>query len=346
MFRVIATIAFFVLTVCSLCSCQRNHHTVTRAFYYWKTTYNPTTYELNALQQLQVQKMYIRLFDVDWSNATKQAYPVATIRMPDAKGTTFDFVPVIFITQKTLTNLSAKNIPELSERINSLAQAVCSQSAIRPTEIQIDCDWTAKTKDAYFQLLTALKTQPFFSGKTLSCTIRMHQVKYTTSSGIPPVDKGLLMCYNMGNMKKPGTHNSILDADVAKSYLSGIDRYPLPLDIALPLFSWSILFRDKQFVGILRDVYPPALEGSGLFRKLDANRFQCMQDTVWQGYTLAKNDLIHFEEPSQSTIAEIAAYTAKRVGNEKLNVIFFSCDSITLSKHSVHDLEAVYDSYL
>ncbi len=59
-----------------------------------------------------------------------------------------------------------------------------------PREIQIDCDWTERTRNAYFQLLTALKREPFLQGKILSATIRLHQVKYVQRSGIPPADRG------------------------------------------------------------------------------------------------------------------------------------------------------------
>ena len=36
-----------------------------RAVYHWKTTFNPTEYELQWLRDHKVQRMYLRLFDVD-----------------------------------------------------------------------------------------------------------------------------------------------------------------------------------------------------------------------------------------------------------------------------------------
>jgi hypothetical protein len=51
--------------VCFSYSCKKEHHTVTRGFYYWKSIYRPSAYELKTLGKLQVHKMYIRFFDVD-----------------------------------------------------------------------------------------------------------------------------------------------------------------------------------------------------------------------------------------------------------------------------------------
>lgn len=45
------------------------------------------------------------------------------------------------------------------------------------------------------------------------------------------------MCYNTGDIDSPGESNSILDLEDAKKYLQGKHRaYPLPLDVALPVF--------------------------------------------------------------------------------------------------------------
>ena len=321
----------FVLALSTLVSCQHRQHEVTRGFYYWKTRYEITEYEKKTLENLGVRKMYIRLFDVD---------------LPYTPDTTLLYVPVIFITQKTLNNINRNNIEELSDRINKLTAAVCTQWGMRTDEVQIDCDWTSKNKDAYFALLQSLRRRSFFAGKLLSCTIRMHQVKYTVTSGIPPADKGVLMCYNMGTMKKPGTQNSILDNDLAKQYLKQIENYPLKLDIALPLFSWSLLFHEKQFAGIMRGISPEMLTDILLFRKEQENLYRCRKDTVVMGYTLQKNDVIRNEQVSQNALKEIARYTSQRIRNNALNVIFFSCDSIILSKYPPDELEAIYNSYL
>ena len=338
--------AFVLLCLCCfLFACNKQHHTVSRGFYYWKTIYKPTGYELEKLHMLQVSKMYIRLFDVDWEPQSRQPIPIAPLQLPPKADSAFSFIPVVFITQRTLAHLREKGIASLAQSIDRLTAAMCSSVDIRPPEVQIDCDWTSANKELYFKLLSELKRQPFIKGKTLSCTIRMHQVKYTTSSGIPPADKGMLMCYSMGDMKKTGVRNSILDVDEAKEYLRRINTYPLPLDIALPIFQWCILFRGQKFVGIMLDVSPEAVRASKLFVHTDANIYSCKTDTTWQGFSLRAKDELRVESPSYQALMDIASYTSKQILRPEVNILLFSCDSITLSKYSMNELESVYNSY-
>ena len=66
----------------------------------------------------------------------------------------------------------------------------------------------------------------------LSATIRLHQLKFIGESGIPPVDKGLLMCYNMGDLHRLRISNSILETAELKKYIKQLSVYPLKLDVA------------------------------------------------------------------------------------------------------------------
>lgn len=345
MLRYFSRLLFVTLFCAVFAGCKRRHHVITPAFYYWKTVYSPSTLEQKTTMRLGTKLTYLRLFDVDTDPGATDAYPVGLVRVNKQPDSKIQYIPVIFVTQRTLHKLPVQKMTSLAHKIARLTEITCENAGIVPRELQIDCDWTAGTREKYFRLLSELKKEPFMAGKLLSCTIRLHQVKYTTSSGIPPVDRGALMCYNVGNLKKPGTQNSILDAELAEKFLSHMGTYPLPLDIALPLFSWSLLFRSGQFAGILRDIDVADITASGLFRKTGDGRYACRKDTMWRGQQFRKGDVIRYEASERQDLLEVAAYTSQHVHNDSLRVIFFSCDSITLSKHSVHDLEKVLDCY-
>ena len=342
-----ALILISLLLVAVVLSCTHTpNRKVTRAFYYWKTVYKPTQYEQQRLNELKAQHIYLRLCDMDWNHQTGEPYPLAVVRIPNTIPSTTTIIPVVFVTQATLNNVARNKVHDLSLRIASIIQTICSEASINPTEVQIDCDWTSTNKTTYFALLRALKQHPYMAGKLLSCTIRMHQIKYTTSSGIPPADKGLIMCYNMGNTRKPGNHNSILDTKTAQQYLGGIGSYPLPLDVALPLFSWTLQFRDTRFVGIMRDVSPEMVKNSSLFELKNKNEYACLKDTTWSGYELRTGDRLRTESVPPIDLEKIAAYTARLLKNTEINIIFFSSDSLTLSKYHTNELETVYNTYL
>lgn len=331
-----------ISVLCFLVACRHTPHEVTRGFYYWKTIYRPGNAEIQALKQLHNKRIYIRLFDVDWDATKQTAMPIAPVRFSQPVDTAFTYIPVVFITQGTLTQIDSNGIRELAENIAAYTQQLCDDAHISTPEVQMDCDWTGSVKNKYFALLRLLKEQPYIKGKMLSCTIRMHQAKYVAQSGIPPVDKGMLMCYNMGDLKKYNTRNSILDVDEAKLFLKHLDTYPLPLDVALPLFSWCLVFRDQHFRGILRDVQPEEVSNCPLFRQKDNGKYQCITDSLWKGYLFKTGDIIRTENATFEDIERVARYTTAQIKNRDINVVFFDCDSINLSKYQTYELEKVY----
>ena len=337
-------IIMLISLLCVFNSCHPHHHTITKGFYYWKTNYKPTAYEEKRLNELGIQKMYVRLFDVDWDEQLHHSVPVAPVHLPDLPDTAISYVPVVFITQRVLGFANDSNISAIAGSINSLITTICPP-VMHINEVQIDCDWNSNTKDIYFKLLRRLRDQPFFKGRLLSCTIRLHQVKYTGSNGIPPVDRGMLMCYSMGDLKKYGPYNSILDISAARDYLKHIDTYPLQLDIALPLFRWCILFHEQKYKGILHDVQPADIKRSALFHNLSDNLYTCLHDTVWNGYTLLKDDVVRTEEVSFNDILRLGIITSRKLTNPTPNIVFFSSDSITLSKYANRQLEKIYLIY-
>lgn len=132
-------------------------------------------------------------------------------------------------------------------------------------EIQIDCDWTASTQEAYFKFLHILKEKAKDKQIQLSATIRLHQLSMTP----PPVDRGILMMYNTGDVKQLSCQKPILDMKDVAPYIQHLGSYPLPLSAAYPLFSWRVLFREGKFVGIMHadDDFPVLPNDSIVIRK-------------------------------------------------------------------------------
>ena len=105
------------------------------------------------------------------------------------------------------------------------------------SEIQIDCDYTLKSRKNYYEFLKEVKQA---WGQTLSTTIRLHQL----SMEAPPVDYGVLMIYNTGDPRKWEERNPILDIRDVQPYLKRLDSYPLPLAAAYPVYQWVRMIRN------------------------------------------------------------------------------------------------------
>lgn len=325
---------FFGLAGCN----NRPERQVQPSFYWWRTVFNPSPKELQTLRQYDVRNLYVKLFDVDWNMEKAAAEPVAKSIFSQRQPAGVAITPVVFITQEPLQKADSNSIPQLAVNIAKLLQSIATTDSLQlSNEVQIDCDWTAGTKDIYFHLLGQLKQQPFFKNKTLSATVRLHQLKFITQSGVPPVDKGLLMCYNMGNLRHPQTRNSIIDEDELKKYINNLNDYPLPLDVALPLFDWWVLFDGAQYKGIVREFQPV---GNG---NEPVIRFK--RDTVIGSYAFRAGQWLRHETSDATLVKACADRIAKKLKSKTPTVILYHLHEPLISKYTPDELESFFSSF-
>lgn len=307
-----------------------------RAFYYWKTSFSLSDSLRQSLNKLDVGHLYIKFFDVTWDARFEQAVPVALHDQKDAFPKGVQVTPVVFVTLEALKNTPVEKIPVLAVRISDLLKKLTHNSKKQLSgEVQLDCDWTAQTKDKYFNLLKELKKHPFLQAGTLSVTIRLHQVKYINENGIPPADRGLLMCYNMGNLRDPAARNSIIDPATFKSYTARLKDYPLALDIALPLFDWWVWFRKQEYYGLIHAGNLPGELADGKMTGFTA-------DTTINGYHFLAGDRLRHENSPMTSLIKIAETLPLKFRSGNTKLILFHLDSASLAKYTNHELEDIY----
>ena len=239
-----------LILIFTQCQQTKDIKKVERSFYYWKTVYSLSQEEKTLLDSLQASKLFIRYFDVDWDETTKQPIPKAPITFKNIPE--YKIVPVIFVTNKTMLNIHQKDLPQLAKNILYRIESLQTEQLPDFEEIQIDCDWSEKSRNNYFGLLLELKKIMGVS-KVITATIRLHQVKFSNRTGIPPVDKGVLMVYNMAALNDINTFNSIFDAEIIKQYTDNLGDYPLGLDLAFSIYNQNVLFRAGQYISVWRD---------------------------------------------------------------------------------------------
>lgn len=309
-----------------------------RSFYYWKTVFRLSPTEKETLQQLTIRQLYVKFFDVTWSREKSRPQPVAKsiFQQPPPEG--MQLAPVVFITQEPLQKATTGQLDTLAANIGRLLASMAANNALALTnEVQLDCDWTARTKDAYFHLLKRLRQEPFFRNKTISATIRLHQLKFISQNGVPPVNKGLLMCYNMGNLRHPQTKNSIIEEAELVKYIRNLDSYPLPLDVALPIFDWYILFEGNQYKGLVRDFSPPQ-------NSSQTDQLIFRHDTIINGYRFKAGQWLRHEKSNAAVVKECAERVSKNLRRQELTVILYHLDEQNLANYTQHELETFYNS--
>ena len=330
---------FFVLSVVAT-SC---HHAkkVTTSFYYWKTVYKTNQTEVAYVRHFNVHKLYVRVMDVDMDENGISPVPVSPIIFKDGLPDTIQIIPVVFIVNNILKNITKEKIIDLANKIVLFVNGKVQQAGKSTfNELQIDCDWTAATRDNYFYLLNSIKSNPGLKHKKLSVTLRLHQLKNQRSSGIPPVSRVMLMCYNMGNLRRYGNQNSILDLAELKKYANdNISVYPMPVDIGLPLFKWAVAFRNKAYIGISKRIKFVDLNNKNQFIFIGNNIYKAATDLP--AYGLNKADEIRWEDISVPALQATASYLSSLIKTDTLNVIYFHLDEEVVNSYKYGDLEKV-----
>jgi len=303
------------------------------AFYYWKTVFQLNERERELLHKSGNNHLYLRFFDVVWNNQEQQALPngVLTVQRP-LKG--FTVTPVVYITNQSLKNSSPAQMDSLAFKVNRLLSRLTAEQGLLYEHIQVDCDWSVDTRIKYFAFLRAFK---HITGKKLEATIRLHQVKYPERTGVPPVDKGVLMFYNMGRISA-GLHarNSIYNYEDAAAYTAALSNYHLPLDIALPLFSWSIQIRAGKVIQLYAKIGLQDLSDRKKFEPLPVHGdavhvFKALTSFYLKGAYVKKGDLFKFEDMDAESLARAAKQASEHLAPlENRNIIYYEISSINL----------------
>lgn len=323
--------------ICLLGCSDKKETEVQRSFYYWKSVYDPSANELALLSSLSVHKLYLKFFDVSWDKTSGRPLPVAQVRFPSNNPPALLFIPVVFLTNETLQETGYEKIDSLAQKLVNLMEEIAGANKLNlAPEVQVDCDWNQTTRKKYFRLLSTVRVHPFLQNKQLSATIRLHQVKFINESGIPPVDKGLLMCYNMGNLYRPEVKNSILDIHELEKYIGYLSDYPLQLDLALPLFDWYVWFRNNRFKGL---IHTPDISLEVKGRKL------FLKDTLVNGFSFEKGDWLRYEGSEIEEVKKAALLIRKKIKQEKITVVLYHLDEYNLKKYSPNEMESVFDSF-
>ena len=317
------------------------------SIYYWRTTFSLSEEEKDFLMTHGVNRIYMRFFDVEWVYSAKngeEVAPEATIRFNDTVPAEIDIVPTVYITTSAMEKMQTKE-KEYAEKIYKRVNAICKQNNIAFKEIQLDCDWTKGTRQPFFRLCEAMKRQ-LDSTKSLSSTIRLHQLIQSP----PPVDKGVLMVYNTGNLMEMTSDNSIFSRKDIEPYLrdNRLAEYSLPLDVAYPAYGWSVVYYPKEdkyyFDRIMRRTdfsrYPDLKRiASNLYEatsEVDFSEDETVYDKVYKNYR------IRVERPSASEIIEVKQMIDRQLKSKPHNNILYHLDESQLSHYSDNEISKIY----
>lgn len=349
-------IPVFTLLMTALASCSGTGaeiqpvHDEHNAAYYWKTVFHLDSADLAFLKKQDIKRVYLRMFDV-----TKDAYatdinektiPNASVKIGDSDYSLLtdsladmEFVPVVYITLDALKTMAGHEGVLASNIVNRIAN-MCSYNCLpNVQELQLDCDWTTSTEASFFALCDSVRN--CISRRQLpwriSSTIRLHQLQRKA----PPVDNGVLMVYNTGNFNDPNAENSIISVKDVKPYLKYLSDYPLHLDVAYPTYSWQLLFRKNQFMGLFNGA---DLADTTRFAHRGENTYAAVCDIPHNNRIIRNGDIIREETSGYADISAVKALIEAELSGRTHSNILYHIDYKNLSKYTSDEIDNLFST--
>ena len=301
---------FYIFTALLLSSCNDDGgDSRRRAVYYWSTVLDVDSAKQQFISRHDISRIYIRYFDVvPGDDGAPQ--PNATLRFKTGVPEGVEPVPTVYVVNECMAGDTAGLARRIFDRVMQMSE---TNDVKGVREVQIDCDWTRRTRDRYFSFLRTFGSLAGQKGVSVSATIRLHQL----AESPPPVSRGVLMMYNTGDFTDLACEKPILDMHDAAPYMRHLDDYDLELAAAYPIYAWRILFRGGRYVGIMhRDDYLPVLPG----------------------------DSVVIRAPTLSDVTEAARAVAKRRADAARNVILFDISGSNINRFKPADYEKIFNS--
>ena len=313
---------YLYLLLVLLGACSYEDTPPEQALYCWKTQVQFSAEEADFVKNNRIERLYIRYCDVGLRD--NAPVPIAPVDIDTLSIQGKTVIPVIYLKNEIfnseLTEGNSTYISTLAHKLGDYIEQINRYYCLRVSEVQFDCDWSLSTKQAYFSMLEAFKKEfPY----QLSATIRLHQVKYREETGVPPVDYGVLMYYNMGRITATGA-NSIYDRSTALRYLGKLREYPLPLDIALPMFAWGVHSADGQVLNLVGGLTHAEAQAISTLVRIEASDiYKVAEQTYYKGRVWQAGDLIKIEEVSDAQRKEMLADLREYSSEPIRRVIWF-----------------------
>lgn len=302
----IIIISITAMLVCLLACGNEHRGPGLHSAYYWSTTFRLDSGQRQFMARHRVKRLYVRYFDVVSKGGEPQ--PNATVRFTQQPPREVEVVPTVFVMPDCLSG----DVTDLAGKVVRRIVQISGQNGIdNVSEMQIDCDWTVSTQQAFFAFMSSVRSEARKHRMGTSVTIRLHQLSQTP----PPADRGVLMLYNTGDVRNIECHKPILDIDDVRPYLSRLSHYKLPLTAAYPTFRLDVLFRARQFVGIVhrKDEYP-----------------------------ILPTDSIAVRQPSLADILAVKRAVGRESASVNSEIIIYDISSPSYKNYNTQDYEKIF----
>ena len=122
--------------------------------YFWRTDLRLDSTEWTFLQRYHINKVYCRYFDVVIDEEGAEPKPNATIGFSSTLPDSIELIPTIYITEDCMHQAHQGLAEKIVKRIRQMNE---TNDIKHVSEIQIDCDYTSKSRKNYYEFLKEVK---------------------------------------------------------------------------------------------------------------------------------------------------------------------------------------------
>ena len=331
-----------LLLLAVLLSACGPRRTVVRSFFHWQSTEGFFNKESEYLDTLQIERVYARMFEVDWDSRRQRAFPLRTIKdLTRHEGR--EIVPHIAISDRCMQQIPARKIPELANQIHERLMRLMGD--LRFSEVLIDCPWTEASQENYAAFLDTFMTAFGDQAPSLSVSLHPYHVQQSAILGVPAADRAMLLLFEYPAPAEEGDKVSILPEERLRNQLQGLPMYPLPVDLALPVFNWGVVVRNQATGHMFRHLHNEDLRDREKIEVLGPKFLRVKKDCYLDGVFLFQNDLIRLEEVPLDEMMNSVRLIEPLIKGDSLHVGLYHLDVSSLQRYSIGDLEDVFDRF-
>ena len=123
-------------------------------------------------------------------------------------------------------------------------------------------------------------------------------------------------------------------------------HYSLPLDVALPTFSWAIHIRGGHVIQIYAKLGLKELSNTTHFKPLRADVYLAIKSFFLQGIYIKSGDIFKFEDIKPADLNQAAdQLTAYLVPLNNRSILFYELSSNNIAAFGEEDIRKVSDRF-
>ncbi len=309
--------------------------------FYWRTTFSIDKTERARLDDLGVSTLYVRYLDVNGYHL-ESAFPQQPIQTGnELRIRGLSIVPTVFIVSDALRDgndstllrsFAIRLIRYMMEIDSAVHVAAGTPPRSHFDRVLLDYDWTPNTRKDYFRLLRIV--QELLPTTSVESTIRLWQYHNPSLAGVPPVKRGILMCYNMESYSDPWATNAVASIERFKQFVTpkAAKSYPVALDIAYPIFRQSVhLSRNDAWYS-----------GGILYTGLSVGRHVILSDTIINNRHIDSLDVIRVDGGTPDVLNAMHDHVARTIPNDRIvGITLFAFDTVEIDRIGVGTLHRI-----